>query len=177
MSISYNNNIYTVNLKFNNNHIYLKNLLNNNLFSLFYEINKNIIDSFEIIKIDEQKCKIFLILKHLFKDLGISQTYLFLIVNHDIDNNCFIIETQQYQQEMEKYNVLNMDQLKPQILIKYIVNNDFNYDIHVNISNIIIQEKYLQNLIGNIIIKLFNNLKIFINNYTPNNEECYKNNN
>lgn len=154
MKINYENNIYT--LSFNISKV--EKVMNMNLLYLFFEVNKNIIDN-KIIDNDNG----FILVKHLFKDMGVRQQYLQINMSHDIENNCFHIKTQ----KEVFFNVPNnTEMLDINILIKYIKLIDSSYSFCVIIKNmnsqINIEDFNLDKIIGKFIIKLFNNLKEYI---------------
>ena len=154
MKINYENNTYTLSFCIDN----VVNLINMNLIYLFFELNKNIIDD----KIINDDNAIFLI-KHLFKDIGVKQQYLKVNMTHDMDNSCFYIKTQKdlVFDIPQKSELLNMD-----VLIKYAKLTESNYSFNVIIkvidSQINIEDFNLDKIIGKFIIKLFNNLKEYI---------------
>jgi len=154
MKIQYENNTYSLSFDITN----VEQLLNMNLIYLFFEVNNNIIEY----KFIQDNNGIFLI-KHLFKDLGIKQQYLKVNMNHDTENNCFIIKSQ----NNIPFNISNnSDLLDLNILINYNKINQKNYSfdviIKINDSQINIEDYNLDKIIGKFIIKLFNNLKEYI---------------
>ena len=50
------------------------------------------------------------------------------------------------------------------IVIHYFLINEHAANISVSVSNIYFKEEYIQKIVSKIIIKLFNNLKLFIDN-------------
>lgn len=154
MKINYEDNTYT--LTFNINKV--EKVMNMSLLYLFFEVNKNIIDN-KIIDNDNG----FILVKHLFKDMGIRQQYLQINMSHDKENNCFHIKT---QKEIFFNVPNNTEMLDINILIKYIKLIDSSYSFCVIIKNmnsqINIEDFNLDKIIGRFIIKLFNNLKEYI---------------
>ena len=154
MKIEYNDNTY--NLTFSIDRV--GNLLNMNLLYLFFEVNRNIIDS-KIIKDDNG----FFLITHLFKDIGIKQKYLKVNMCHDSLNNIFTINT---QNELDFEIPKNTEILEVDISIKYYKLSDLHYSFQVNIENKNVDENIqhfkVEKIVGKFIIKLFNNLKEYI---------------
>lgn len=167
MSFIYTNDEYILTTIISNEKLIIKHILNINIFKIFFEVNKNIIDNFEIDILDETNCNIKVLLKHLFVDLGIKQQNMYLNIYHDIINNCFIVKS------IEQSNVTNNNNIEtiyPNIIINYDMINDHSYNIIIKISNMHIIDKYIQNIIGQILHKLINNLKQCLNSYTIKND-------
>jgi hypothetical protein len=154
MKIDYKENIYTLTFNISN----VEKVLNMSFLFLFLEVNKNIIDN-KIINNNNG----FILVKHLFKDMGIKQQYLQINMIHNIEDNCFHIKT---QKDLFFNIPNNTEMLDINILIKYIKTTDLNYSFSVTIENINsqinIKDFNLDKIIGKFIIKLFNNLKEYI---------------
>jgi hypothetical protein len=132
--------------------------INVDLIYLLLEVNKNIIESKKILCIDENKYTIQLLLKHLFKDLGIHQKYLSFDLHHDREKNCFTMNTN--NNVIENIELLNIN-----ISIQYQFIKDIQYLFYVkiqNIDSIDVEEFGIEKVIGKIIIKIFNNLKEYV---------------
>ena len=92
--------------------------------------------------------------------MGVKQQYLKVKMNHDIENNCFSIKP---QEDLNFINPPNTEMLNIDVVIKYNKIDDSNYSFYVIIDlckNI--EDFNLDKIIGKIIIKLFNNLKEYI---------------
>jgi len=154
MKINYENNTYTLSFDIKN----VEKLINMNLLYLFFEVNKNIID-YKLIKDNNG---VFLI-KHLFKDMGIKQQYLQVNMIHDVEDNHFYIKP--YKDL--NFNIPdNTELLDIDVLINYSKTThalySFNVKIHIIDPKIKIEDFNLDKIIGKFIIKLFNNLKEYV---------------
>lgn len=176
MNVEYKDNIITLKFSIVNNNLFIKKLLNLNIFNIFYKVNKKIIDVFDVFDIVAQNTnKIYVLIKHLFKDLGFLQKYLHLNVIHDEQNHKFILTTLKKQNDLiintaADTSIDNKELFDTTIIIHYFLINEHAANISVSVSNIYFKEEYIQKIVSKIIIKLFNNLKLFIDNYLPNND-------
>jgi hypothetical protein len=173
MNVVYKDNIITLNFSIINNNLFITKLLNLNLFNIFYQVNKNVIDVFDIVA--QNTNKIYVLIKHLFKDLGFLQKYLHLNVIHDEQNHKFILTTLKEPNDLiintaSDTSIDNKELFDTTIIIHYFLINEHAANISVSVSNIYFKEEYIQKIVSKIIIKLFNNLKLFIDNYLPNND-------
>lgn len=152
MKINYEDNEYTLTFTIHN----IKQI-NMNLIYLFFDVNKNIIDYTEI-----NDNNVYFLIKNLFKDLGVKQQYLKINMNHNIENNCFYIKTQKNL----LFNIpINTELLDIDVLINYnkLSHLDYSFSVVIQFPNSInINNFNLDKIIGKFIIKLFNNLKEYI---------------
>jgi len=160
MNIEYNDNNY--NLTFDMTSNLLEKIMNIHFFELFFDLNKNMIETINIEKSDSDKYTIILLLKHYFKELGVKQKYLKLNLHHDIINECFTIQTnkQLFMDIIKNTELLNID-----IFFKYnrITNNKYSFEIKVTkIDTEDLEDIGIEKMTGKIIIKIFNNLKEYI---------------
>lgn len=178
--LEYNKNadVYSLLFKINNkNKINIKELLEGNIFELLKKLNNEIIeDVVEIIKKDNENIILF-IFKEIGKEAGLRQKYMFLNNIKIFEHNNLIINTKSVtKQELMINNLLNKESLEKinklqEINCEYAkltINkiNEIDVDMHY-IFKIIINDdlpKYLENIIGLLMKKIFLNLKIFIEN-------------
>jgi hypothetical protein len=86
-----------------NKRIYMNNLLNFNLINLMYQTNLDQFEKFNLNIINDDEANVFLLMKHVFKEMGLKQRYIcFDIKKVEIDNGISFILTQnsEYGQEM-----------------------------------------------------------------------------
>ena len=78
-----------------NKKIYMKNLLNFNLINLIYQTNLDKFEKINLNIINEEDANVFLLMKHLFKEMGLKQRYFcFDIKKIDLENGISFILTQ-----------------------------------------------------------------------------------
>lgn len=171
-------NIYSLLFDINNkNNLDIKELLDKNIFSLLKTINTEIIDDvIEIIKKDNENIILF-IFKEIGKEAGLKQKYMFLNNIKNFEQNKLVIKTKSVtKQELLENNLLNNDVINrlnnlQEIICEFAtltVNNldKSNLTIYYLFKIIIVDKlpKYLENIIGLLMKKIFLNLKIFIEN-------------
>ena len=159
MNIEYNNN-YKLTFDMSSN--LLEKIINIHFFQLFFDLNKNMIESINIENTDLNKYSIVLLLKHYFKELGIKQKYLKLDLHHDLTKECFIIQT---NNELFMDIIKNTELLNIDVFFKYnkITNSKYSFVITVtNMDTTHLEDIGIEKMIGKIIIKIFNNLKEYI---------------
>ena len=158
MKIEYKDNIYNLKFDISSNMLFEK-LLNIQFFELFFDVNKNIIEDKKIQNIELNKYNIYLKLTHFFKELGISQKCINLEVTQDIKENYFIINTNDKIIVSENIELLHI-----KVLIKYrkITENNYLFEIIIENEDFDIEDIGIEKIVGKIIIKIFNNLKEYI---------------
>lgn len=88
-------NKYRMTTTIENKKIYMKNLLNFNLINLIYQTNLDNFDKINLNIINEEDATVFLLMKHLFKEMGLKQRYFcFDIKKVDLENGISFILTQ-----------------------------------------------------------------------------------
>ena len=86
-----------------NKRIYMNNLLNFNLINLTYQTNLDQFEKFNLNIINDDEANVFLLMKHVFKEMGLKQRYIcFDIKKVEIENGISFILTQndEYGQQM-----------------------------------------------------------------------------
>ena len=86
-----------------NKRIYMNNLLNFNLINLTYQTNLDQFEKFNLNIINDDEAIVFLLMKHVFKEMGLKQRYIcFDIKKVEIENGISFILTQndEYGQQM-----------------------------------------------------------------------------
>jgi hypothetical protein len=164
MNIEYTDNNYK--LTFDISSQLLDKIMNIHFFELFFDLNKNMIETINIENVDSNKYTIILLLKHYFKELGVKQKYLKLNLIHDITNECFIIQTNNllFMEIIKNTELLNID-----IFFKYNKITDSRYLFVIKVIKMDtehLEDIGIEKMIGKIIIKIFNNLKEYIEKNT-----------
>ena len=158
MKIEYKDNIYKLQFDITSNMLFEK-LLNIHFFDLFFDVNKNIIENKNIQNIELNKYYIYLKLTHFFKELGISQKCINLELIHNMKENVFIINTNENIIVNENIELLHISAL---IKYKKITDNNYLFDVRIENEELDIEDMNIEKLVGKIIIKIFNNLKEYI---------------
>ena len=72
------NKCYYTTFDIKNNNLNLSDIINFDLIKVLYDLNPDIYDLVELEKINDNEANIIIVMKHLFKDLGIPQKYSYL---------------------------------------------------------------------------------------------------
>lgn len=179
MLLEYNkeSNIYSLLFDINNQkNTNISQLLNNDIYELLKKLNKEIIyDVVKIVEKDNENIILF-IFQEIGKEAGLKQKYMFLNNRKLFENNKIIFDTKSLsKQQLLQNNLLN-DEILNKIsnlqevkceFAKLTINTKENIINMHYIFKIIVEEdlpKYLENITGLLIKKIFLNLKLFIEN-------------
>jgi len=160
-----------VNVK--NNNINIKNIINHTIINVIYEINKNTIFSDYSCCVNEKnpkKITIVLLLKHFFKDFGITQKYVHLDIEFEDEYESKIVvhattaknNPKILNNMFEKCDLVLIDDVKITCNIKTPHDISFESTINFNIVNEI--PDYIEKMACTIINKIFLRTKQFIEN-------------
>lgn len=160
-------NNYNLQFTLENNNIILSKIIDFSLIKLIYDLNKDVYEKVNIEKINENEANIFFLMKHFFEDLGLPQKFSFFYIKKIETNNKIIfnsktITTYRPIDIPDEAEVLNIDNFTTICEIinphKILFNFNIFFSENVNIPN------FAEKFIGQIINKIFNSLKQFIEN-------------
>lgn len=171
-------NIYSLMFTINNKkNINIKHLLDDNIFKLLKTLNPEIIEEIIEIKTYENENIILFIFKEIGKEAGLKQKFMFLNNIKKFENNKLVINTKSVKiSELMNNNLLSKEILKKIDNLKEVncefatltMNPSDNSNLNIYyIFKILLNEnvpKYLENIIGLLMKKIFLNFKIFIEN-------------
>ena len=81
-------NIYEIKTTIENTYYYLDQIVHFNLIKFIYEVNKENFETIDLQIINENEAKLYILAKHLFKELGTFQRYLhFKIYKYTYNNS------------------------------------------------------------------------------------------
>ena len=101
-------NKYRMTTTIENKKIYMKNLLNFNLINLVYQTNLDKFDKINLNIINEEDANVFILMKHLFKEMGLKQRYFcFDIKKIELENGLSFILTQNAEYGQQVNNCSN----------------------------------------------------------------------
>ena len=176
--LTLNNNTKIYNLNFNtiiSNTFNIENYTNFNIYKLLFELNKDIIESIEIInQISDNEANVLIIFKEIGDNIKIPKNYIYITINKSYINNEIIFESTNNNNITEindKINGCNKTLCEYSIL-KIIINNNilnFNYAFKFNI--IFQRSNFIHNITALLIKKVFYKLKLFIENSIINNND------
>jgi|APCry1669189534_1035231.scaffolds.fasta_scaffold88988_1 hypothetical protein len=166
-------NKYRITSSVENQNIYMQNILNFNLVSLMYQTN---LDKFEKVQLDidtlnENRAKVFLLVKHLLKEFGLKQRYVsFDIIKQTYDNGVKFILTQNPDYGKILNNCSNASLLpitnilydfKLETPHKLVISQDIQFSLDVDIP------KFLEPLFGAIMKSMHKKTLRFIREINP----------
>ena len=160
-------NDYSILFEMKNDNIILSKVIDFNLVKLIYDLNGDIYEHVNLQIINENEAIINLLMKHLFEDLGLPQRFSYLHMKKIIQENSILFVSNTIKNERpsempvdsELMPIQNMtcrcDIITPH-KIKFMCNVQF--EATMNIPHI------AEKLVGLILYKIFNRVKVFIEN-------------
>ena len=147
----------------------MNNIINYNLFNLIGVINKDLIESSDIInRISEYEIDTLYILKRFGKEFGISKKYLFLksIISYEGEKIYIKSKSIPYNKNISEEEIICTE---TQFIATNINSPEIKmfYDFKIRISEEL--PMYMQNMLGLLMKKIITNFKFFIENLNKNN--------
>ena len=160
-------NNFTLSFSMQNNFIVLPKIIDFNLIKLIYDLNNDLCEKFDMNIINQNEAITNLLLKHLFKDLGLPQMFFYIHVNKIVEENSIKFISQNIKSEIPEGMPANA-QLTPikhmicdcSIITPHQIQFIYNIEFEKSISIPQVVEK----LVGLILYKIFNRVKQFIEN-------------
>jgi hypothetical protein len=166
----YEENQYHVSFSVENSHVNIMKLIKSFDFSfikLVCQLNNDFIESASFTEIDTHSIHAILIFKHFFKDLGIPQKFMNVIIKkHCETDDCVVFEIITTNNDYE-VNTIKAEAMLTQEFIVRCKSSSENVCFE---SSIILQKSvpiFVENIIGSILFKMFDRTKQFIDNFTP----------
>ncbi len=175
LSLNNDNKNYKLNFNTISSNIDLQKYTNFNIYKLLFQLNKDIIESIEIIdSISENEANILIIFKEMGDIIKIPKNYIYVTVKKKYINNQILFES---------INNNNIQNIKNKIancnktinnfsILKITKDNDilnFDYEFKFNIT--FHQSNFIDNIIALLIKKVFYKIKVFIENSINNNND------
>jgi len=166
--IKVNESSYEVYFTLENNNIYLDEVFGIPFIKLIYDLNQDIFEKMDMKLISKDEAQVTIVVRDLFEDLGLSQYYAYMNIKSDRYKKVFKSTTLCHNRPeivpMEAESLPKMDfyceynsitphkiECRYTLEIKEVINNN------VSVS-------FLEKMIGKILFKLFDRVKIFIKN-------------
>ena len=159
-------NKYRMTTTIENKKIYMKNLLNFNLINLIYQTNLDKFDKINLNILNDEDANVFLLMKHLFKEMGLKQRYFcFDIKKVDLENGISFILTQnaEYGQQVNDCTNAHLMQIKHMLynfelvsLHKIKMTQYINFDPEVGLPT------FLEPVFGLVSKTMLKKMKLFI---------------
>lgn len=78
---------FEINFYMENRNVVLQNVINFDFFKLIHDLNKDICENVELLKLNENSAIITILVKNFFEDLGISQKFACFQVNKEVNSS------------------------------------------------------------------------------------------
>ena len=175
LTLNNNTKIYNLNFNTSSKNFDLQNYINFNIYKLLFELNKDVVESIDIIKeLSINQANILIIFKEIGDSIKIPKNYIYITIHKNIINNEIIFESVNNDNVSDIKNKINgcSKSICEYSVLKI---KNFNNILNCNYSfkfNIAFQEsKFINNIISLLIKKVFYKLKLFIENSMTNNNE------
>lgn len=162
------NKCYYTTFDIKNNNLKLSDIINFDLIKVLYDLNPDIYDLVEIEKINENEANLIIIMKHLFKDIGISQKYSYLNIKLLKTNRFFKFESKPIKiskpsQVPISAEVVDFDRIET--IGEFITNNHVIVKNYTYIGSGTKTMSYFDKIAASITYKIITRLIKFISNY------------
>ena len=164
-------NNYQLSMEIENHSLHLLSIVDFDLLKLLYDLNQDIYEKIIFEKINENEVIATLLMKHFFVDLGLPQRYSYLHIEKKINKEKDSIEF--FSNPISIVIPENIPfSAAPIPLEKMITKCEMANKTTLKItSSITFQENHLlpffiEKIVGQIIFKIFNRLKLFIEKYS-----------
>lgn len=175
LTLNNNTKIYNLNFNTSSKNFDLQNYINFNIYKLLFELNKDVVESIDIIKeLSINQANILIIFKEIGDSIKIPKNYIYITIHKNIINNEIIFESVNNDNVSDIKNKINgcsKSICEYSVLKIKNFNNilNFNYSFKFNIA--FQESKFINNIISLLIKKVFYKLKLFIENSMTNNNE------
>ena len=176
--------------KLNHQKVNIESLLSPSIYELLEKINPDLIEKIHILNIlNDDQADIFILTKHITKDIGIKQKYILFRTSRTINPNdntiCFINQDMSLINDELKSKYLNQLKVNTNVCEPLIFNygktlirvknsnlNDLDTNTEIDLNFIIDFQLlvsddlpiHMENFTGLMFKKIFHNLKVFIDN-------------
>lgn len=160
-------NDYSLSFSMQNNYIVLSKIIDFNLVKLIYDLNSDIYEKININIINENEAIANLLMKHLFKDLGLPQRFSYVRINKIVEENSIKFISQTIKPEVPEGMPLDAELMPIKIMIcdcAIITPHQMHFTCNVKFENSMIIPPVAEKLVGLILYKIFNRVKQFIDN-------------
>lgn len=160
-------NKYNLTYSIENRNINLEPLVNFDLIKLIYELNPDIYEKVSLNKHNENEAEITLLMKHFFDDIGFPQKYSHMKLNKSIyENYVNFIGTSIFSEKpsfiSNSVEQLPVDNLNIECML--VSPHKVNLNCLIVFNNILVIPSFVEKVMGMIVNKLFNRVKVFIEN-------------
>jgi hypothetical protein len=178
--------IYKIVFNAHNDGFPISTMVGFKIYTLLYELNRDIIHSFKVIKENEKSIEMIFLFKSVGKEFGLAPKFMHTITSVDSipsPHSCCIFNSIDVCNENKKYNTNDISIPKKYerlhtnnsvLTIQFISNNDLHYDFTFSLKdndnnngdNKNESPIYMENSVALMIKKMFCRLKVFTERMT-----------
>ena len=159
-------NCFSLHFNVYNPNIIIKNLINPTIYEVIYKLNKDVVERIEIsdMAMDSNCFDVLFVLKRFGSELGIAQKYMFLKTTRETDEKQIrlLSKSVPYSKTVPNCETAVCDYAN--LIVNIVSENEVNINYEFDIKLEEDLPKYMENIPGLLMKKIFNRLKIFIEN-------------
>ena len=160
---------YYTTFEITNNKLNLVDIINFDLLSLVSELNPDIFESITIDKINEEEANVVIVMKHLFKDIGMSQKYLCLNIKLTQPTSPFLKFTSRSipckRPDFVPINAEFVELGRIETIFKIITQNHISINNYTYIDNI--TTTFIDKITASMTFKIIKRISKFVSEYKP----------
>jgi hypothetical protein len=160
-------NNYSLSFSMQNNFIILSKIIDFNLIKLIYDLNNDVYEKINMNIINENEAITTLLMKHLFKDLGLPQRFCYVHINKIVQENSIKFISQTIKPEIPEGMPNNAELMPIKNMICdciIITPHQIEFICNIEFENSIVIQSLIEKLVGLVLYKIFNRVKQFIEN-------------
>jgi len=160
-------NNYSLSFSMQNNSIVLSKIIDFNLIKLIYDLNPDVYEKINMNILNENEAISNLLMKNLFKDLGLPQRYSYVSINKIIEENSIKFISQTIKNQVPEGMPANAELMPIQNMIcncRIITPHQIQFTCNIQFENSMLIPQVVEKLVGIILYKIFNRVKQFIEN-------------
>lgn len=149
-----------------NPHIFLSNLVDFSLIELIYRLNEDIYQDIHFERHTNQEASLCLVMKHLFKDLGLPQRFSNVLITKETVDGGVVFHSKSIYDNRPSYLADNLEQTPVDMTCRctHLTPHTTQFDIDFVFLPHFRIPTFLEKLVGTIVYKIFKRVKQFIEN-------------
>jgi len=161
------NNNYSLLFDIENDKIIIQKIIDFNLLKLIYQLNSDIYEETNIEIINENEVILYLLMKHLFEDLGLPQRFSYIHVKKFIENDKISFISHSIRNNKPKSVPIDSKLLPIKKMIcecLIITPHKIQFSCNVTFDDDMNVPPFAEKIVGLILFKIFKRVKQFIEN-------------
>jgi hypothetical protein len=150
-----------------NNTVVLSNIIDFSLVKLIYDLNSDIYEKVNLVKLDDNQAVMCMLMKHLFEDLGLPQRFSYVHMTKYIEQNKITFVSQSIYGERPEGMPENAEQMPIKNMIcecTSVTPHQMRFCCNITFENYMMIPSFAEKMVGLILFKIFNRVKQFIEN-------------